>query len=147
MIGSLAAFFAPVIKEALLAAHPVGSVYITFEATDPGQLFGGTWRQTSAGRMLVGVREADSDFARPYQSGGEKSHRLTEEELAYHRHIFAWEKSEQGQMVFGEYAPVAGGLTANGVRRYTVVTEPTGGNALHNNMPPYLVCYIWERIA
>lgn len=39
MIGSLAAFFAPVIKEALLAAHPVGSVYISFEATDPGLLY------------------------------------------------------------------------------------------------------------
>ncbi len=147
MIGSLAAFFAPVIKAALLAAHPVGSVYITFEATDPGQLFGGTWRQTSAGRVLVGVRPGDSNFSQPYQYGGEKEHVLTESELPPHRHIFAWEKNDAGQMVFGVNAPVAGGLTAEGDRRFTVVTEPSGGGQYHNNMPPYIACYIWERIA
>lgn len=30
-------------SEVLLAAHPVGSYYISDKATDPGTLFGGTW--------------------------------------------------------------------------------------------------------
>lgn len=34
--------------------HPVGSIYISLDSTDPGQLFGGTWEAIS-GRFLLGV--------------------------------------------------------------------------------------------
>ena len=26
-------------------------------------------------------------------------------------------------------------------------TDGTGGNAYHNNMPPYIACYLWKRTA
>lgn len=36
MTGRLAALFAPIIKAAKLAAWPVGSIYMSLQATSPG---------------------------------------------------------------------------------------------------------------
>lgn len=49
------------LKTALLAAHPVGSFYWSEKNTDPGTLFGGTWKQIkghlrSGGRRHVSGR-------------------------------------------------------------------------------------------
>lgn len=41
--------------------YPVGSIYITANATNPSVLFGGTWEQLK-GKFLVGVDSSDTDF-------------------------------------------------------------------------------------
>lgn len=33
------------IKTAILRSHPVGSIYWSFQKTDPASLFGGTWER------------------------------------------------------------------------------------------------------
>ena len=38
-------------------------------------------------------------------------------------------------------------ITNGGAFPQGVNTEPTGGNQPHNNMQPYIVCYIWRRTA
>lgn len=43
MTGKVAALFAPIVKAAKLAAWPVGSIYMSMQATSPATLFGGTW--------------------------------------------------------------------------------------------------------
>lgn len=48
------------VADAKLAAHPVGSVYCTVDSASPVDLFGGTWEEISAGRVLQG---ADSSHA------------------------------------------------------------------------------------
>ena len=65
-----------------LAAYPVGSVYMSFNDTDPGQLFGGTWQALNEGRVLIGANstyEAGS-------TGGESTHKLTVNEMPSHNH-------------------------------------------------------------
>lgn len=41
-------------QQLLLAAHPVGSIYMSTEETSPATLFGGAWAQLS-GRFLIGA--------------------------------------------------------------------------------------------
>lgn len=43
------------VAAAKLAAHPVGSVYCTVDSANPADLFGGTWEEISAGRVLQGA--------------------------------------------------------------------------------------------
>ena len=38
-----------------LAAYPIGAIYISYTATTPAQLFGGSWTQLSAGTFLEAV--------------------------------------------------------------------------------------------
>ena len=62
--------------------YPVGSIYMNVNNVEPSAIFGGTWEKMPAGRMLV---NSSDDFVLG-QIGGEKEHRLTEDELASHSH-------------------------------------------------------------
>ena len=62
--------------------YPIGSIYMNVNNVEPSAIFGGTWEKMPAGRMLV---NSSDDFALG-QIGGEKEHRLTEDELASHSH-------------------------------------------------------------
>lgn len=37
----------------VLNAYPIGSIYMSVNSTNPGELFGGTWEQIQ-GRFLLG---------------------------------------------------------------------------------------------
>lgn len=56
--------------------YPVGSIYMSVNATDPGVLFGGTWEKLE-NRFLVGA----GDLYNVNSEGGEATHKLTENEL------------------------------------------------------------------
>lgn len=58
MIGRIAALIAPLVQAAKLAAWPVGSIYMSLQATSPATLFGGTWERVANGRMLIGADSA-----------------------------------------------------------------------------------------
>lgn len=62
--------------------YPIGSIYMNVNNVEPSAIFGGTWEKMPAGRMLV---NSSDDFVLG-QIGGEKEHRLTEDELASHNH-------------------------------------------------------------
>ena len=65
-----------------LAAYPVGSVYMSFNNTDPGRLFGGTWQPLNEGRVLIC---ANSTYTAG-STGGESTHKLTVNEMPSHNH-------------------------------------------------------------
>lgn len=69
-----------------LAAYPVGSIYISVNATDPATLFGGTWVAFGTGRMLIGQDPADVDFDTAEEVGGAKSVTLSVGDLPSHTH-------------------------------------------------------------
>lgn len=61
---------------------PVGYVYTSVDSTDPAIVLGyGTWQQFAQGRVLVGVDITDPDFDTVEETGGEKKHVLTCEEV------------------------------------------------------------------
>ena len=60
---------------------PVGSIYLSVNNTNPSSYFGGTWEQIAKGRTLVGVDTSDTDFNTVKKIGGEKTHKLTINEM------------------------------------------------------------------
>lgn len=129
---------------------PVGAYYITESTTSsPASLFGGEWVQVN-GKFLLG--QSVQDGLLPGAEGGEKTHTLTLQEMPQHSHKphqFTWILSygaNTGQNV------ISGGSKGNAnifnvdadQNRYT---GTAGGNAAHNNMPPYRIVFIWRRTA
>lgn len=153
--------YANPLHSAALAAYPVGSIYMSVAATDPGTLFGGTW-QRIYGKFLFA---ADGNI-KAGQVGGESAHMLTEDELP---------KLRGGIMTgSGENLPDTNGYgvfrSANGIcstttprhngqpmqnawssfpegEAYAGLDIVFGGGQAHNNMPPYLAVYCWKRTA
>lgn len=120
--------------------YPVGSVYINASvATNPGTLLGfGTWTAFGAGKVMVGINAADTDFDVAEETGGEKTHTLTTAEMPAHTHTH-----EMGGASGGSTMPYSGN-TAQGP---TPATSSTGGGGAHNNLQPYIVVYMWKRTA
>lgn len=136
-------------------AYPVGSIYLSVNNTNPATLFGGTWKRISQGRFLLGAgsnaaNSTDSWGAYPAgkedfpvgEMGGEVEHTLTVAEMPSHTHSVRLEWSN----------PEGWGLIGVGAGSHALVdqgsvTGSTGGGKPHNNMPPYLVCYMWQRVS
>ena len=76
------------LSAALLAAHPVGSIYMSTLSTNPHDLFGGTWVRVT-GRFLLGCTDNASGSGASYSAlayGGEATHALTPAETATKAH-------------------------------------------------------------
>lgn len=62
--------------------YPVGSIYMNVNNVEPSAIFGGSWERMPSGRMLVN----SGDSFNLGQVGGEKEHRLAEDEMPSHQH-------------------------------------------------------------
>lgn len=62
--------------------YPIGSIYMSLNATNPAELFGGSWEKLEEGRVLIG---ANNTYVAGTK-GGEYSHRLTLSEIPAHTH-------------------------------------------------------------
>ena len=143
-------------SEFLQKIYPIGSLYMNAnDGTNPSTLMGfGTWEQFSAGRMVLGFGEGTdtrgqtTNFNSAGDTSGEYNHLLTHQEsgLPAHNHIeqhFHTNGSGDGS---GPGASCCGGAIENsGVR--TLNNSTQNASQVHNNMPPYIVVYIWRRTA
>ena len=122
--------------------YSVGDLFLSTNSDNPSTKFGGTWELFGKGKTLVCVDETDPDFNVVKKEGGEKKHTLTVAQLPSHNHSIANYNSTGWDT---PYPTVLGydkkGYTGN------VQTENTGGNEPHNNLQPYITCYIWIRTA
>lgn len=119
--------------------YPVGSIYMSVNSKNPGEIYGGTWQRIAKGRAIVGVDEADSDFSTANKTGGEKEHTLTIDEMPKHAH-----KSD------GKYTKYGDGSAVTTILNWgdgTASVQNTGGDQPHNNLQPYFTCYIFVRTA
>lgn len=152
--------------------YPVGSIYMNAtDATSPAALFGfGTWLQISAGRVLIGASASPSDTSyKAGDIGGEEKHTLSVAEMPSHNHSATIDNAGSHNHDMNTYAynedfrndtpqlipntnyyytrrnPI---YTLNaGDHTHSITIHNTGGGQAHNNMQPYLVVYIWQRVA
>lgn len=121
-----------------LKAYPVGAIYLSADSTSPASLFGGTWEQLRD-RFLLGA----GDIYPAGSTGGEAAHELTVNEMPSHNHTM------NDPVVSGEKGGTVSGMVWHptsydfGKR----ATASNGGSQAHNNMPPYLAVYMWQRVA
>jgi len=123
---------------ALLAVYPIGSVYTSVVSTNPSTLFGGNWEAFGAGRVMVGLDSGDTDFDTVEEIGGAKTHALSIAEMPAHSHTYTLENTR------GTGSPGAG----NGDSSFsTPNTSTVGSGAAHTIVQPYIVVYMFKRIA
>lgn len=135
--------------------YPVGSLYLSAVDTDPGVLFGGTWERIRD-RFLLAAGTAYGAGT----TGGEAVHTLAESELPAHAHDPANQAGYYGFITNSRKAFTVGDMgVQSGSGRYypyapaafdvirNTKTGSVGGGKAHNNMPPYLAVYVWQRTA
>jgi len=155
--------------------YPVGSIYMSTVATNPGTLFGvGTWQQIT-GRFLWATSSS------PNQTGGSQTRTLTAENMPSHNHsipsLSGWTGGAGGHQHNGKIHTRTDGHKTGNIPDARGYSAPTGGNieesqitnwvgdhshSLTTNasetgwsgsgtafsiMPPYYEVYVWKRTA
>ena len=128
---------------------PIGSTYITQTNLNPNTILGfGTWERLK-GKVCVGLDENDTAFDTIGETGGEKTHTLTTDEMPSHRHHVRGEDLGDVDVTIGNDIWSWGGgvvpLNANNAGSH-VYADYVGGGQSHNNLQPYkVVGYMWIR--
>lgn len=140
--------------------YPVGSLYWSSKSTDPATLFGGTWKRIKDKFIL-----AAGDTYAAGATGGEATHTLTVNEMPAHSHSASSSNTGEHTHTFGR--PKGDVTYSNGNQNpwwgprynatetthsagshsHTITVNSTGSGNAHNNMPPYVTYYCWERTA
>lgn len=131
--------------------YPVGSIYLSVNDIDPSSLFGGTWISWAAGRVLVGIDTTQSEFNVSEKTGGEKNHILSVSEIPSHKHdiipnhnIYAYNYGGDAETS----VPTSGDVGRSLGRYYVQTTTSLVGESKgHNNLQPYITCYMWKRVS
>ena len=141
-----------------LDVYPIGSIYLSVSGTNPNSYFGGTWELFGKGRTLVCVDTSQTEFNTSQKTGGEKTHTLSVNEMPSHTHV----QNSHRHQTYNTWGLNSGnnGLNYvsgmsddgyNGSNNYTnyatATNQNTGGSQAHNNLQPYITCYMWKRTA
>lgn len=122
--------------------YPIGSIFQSTEYFNPSEKMGGEW-ELLKDRMLLGA----GDTYEAGNTGGEATHTLTIDEMPSHTHpnsdIKGLVLMADANNLYGK----AGNSSGSGDWEWNRGVMPQGGGQAHNNMPPYLVVYMWKRIA
>lgn len=148
--------------QSMLAAYPVGTIYMSVLPTSPADLFGGTWEEMPAGRVLLA--QGDAEWGTTYtagSTGGEATHQLSVGELPSHNHNVTCSIDGDhnhgittGNNTDAPYNMVSTQARQTNTTRYTnsagnhshtITIAEAGSNVAHNNLQPYLAVYLWKR--
>lgn len=135
-------------------AYPVGAIYISASSTSPASILGGTWTQLS-GRFLL----ACNDTYRAGSTGGDASVTLSAANLPSVTGQIEFHSAASATTVYKVSGCFSSGMTnansyrtggsaSSGAASIGKINFSNGGSGTaHNNMPPYLSVYMWQRTA
>jgi hypothetical protein len=130
----------PLIPRSILNAFmPVGYILTLYSQADPNDMYPGTTWVRMANTFLWGC-DANGDIG---VTGGEKTHKLTLAELPSHTHGAVYSAQADGDKLLPWLSTAV--LGSGDKIAYGAVNN--GGNAAHNNMPPYTQVAFWRRTA
>ena len=147
-------------QEVFLAVHPVGSIFLSTDGTEPAELYGGTWEQIKD-VFLLGA----SDTYPAGSTGGSASHYHDYKisfswnngaVVGYHQSAISPYNYQTGKYYIsdGDNDKIGEGYTlvntaasdASGERKSTnFVTY--GSTSSSDTLNPYYSVYIWRRVA
>ena len=150
------------VQAALQAVYPVGSIYASTVATNPGTTFGfGTWAAFGAGKVLIGQDAGDAAFDALEETGGSK-----DATLPSHTHALTDPGHKHEQYGISTLSGGGYGYTAQVVGPYTwpngqspslndnmqnadtgITIATAGSSATNANLQPYVVVKMWKRTA
>jgi hypothetical protein len=119
--------------------YKVGDILLSTSGTNPsGQFPGTTWSAWGSGRVPLGMgSNGTTNYTSVESTGGEEKHKLTVAEMPSHTHPVPINWSHAGN---------AGSDRATPSGPNTVFdTQASGGDGAHNNMQPYITCFMWKR--
>ena len=145
------------VQAALQALYPVGTIYTSVVATNPGTLFGfGIWTAFATGRTLVGIDPVDPIFDTVEETGGSKdaivvshTHTGTTSTDGAHTHTFNWGVNSSAGAYLSNYVTTNQQASTNsaGSHSHTLNINSQGSSGTNANLSPYIVVYMWKRIA
>lgn len=139
--------------------YPVGSIYTTLINDNPEDIIGiGTWSRFAAGRFLAGYSASNAKFDAIEETGGAEEVTLDVTMIPSHTHIqnahthasTAYEipaAGTGGNIAYSRNSSFTPQVITPGNANTTAINQNTGGGLAHQNLPPYIVVYIWERTA
>jgi hypothetical protein len=149
----------------LMAAYPVGAIYVSTLATNPATLLGfGTWSTYAAGRTLIGAGTSDATYAAG-ATGGASTFVITASYLPVappwplpnlsHSHPASDGTNnivQAGLSGGGAGITIGGsgyvlGQTGSWPAYVTMGSQASGGGTALPTVPPYIVVYWWTRTA
>lgn len=138
----------------LLAAYPVGSIYMSVSSTNPSTLFGGTWEQIEDKFLLAAGSTYDAG-----DTGGSATHNHMYgiRHGGYRTIVTGWGGTDQLALYNdGTWSTASTQLDgAQGEMNSTsqnqnvgrVQMEQTANTGSASTLPPYLAVYVFKRIA
>lgn len=123
--------------------YPIGSIYMSVVNTSPASFLGGTWAVWGSGRVPVGVDTGQTEFDTVEKTGGEKTHLLTSAESGLPAHSHGIKR--------GLFVGEGGQITYDPIGTFdihpTTLNSELNASTAHNNLQPYITCYMWKRIS
>ena len=131
----------------LESTYPVGSIYMSVKNVSPATLFGGTWTAWGTGRVPVGIDTSQTEFSTVEKTGGAKTHTLTVDQIPSHSHSESITKTVDNLVGTVGTSGTRAAVKGTDTETSSPTTGTKGGGAAHNNLQPYITCYMWKRTA
>ena len=143
------------------AVYPIGSIYLSTNSTNPSNFLGGGWEAWGSGRVPVGVNTSDTNFNTVEKTGGEATVELLEKNIPNHSHYTVANGAGTASITNGGYLgttnlvkcaslgckPTLASTSGFGGENTGTPAAPVYTTAAHNNLQPYITCYMWKRVS